>query len=245
MERKVFLITVLVFSASLIWSQEKPKEDRNFRIPLIGDVAPSFTAETTNGTLNFPFDYGRKWKILFSHPQDFTPVCSTELLELANLQSEFDKLNVKIAVISTDPLDSHVQWKKALEEVNYKGSLPQKIKYPLIDDEALAVSKKYGMIQAVSNSTKAVRGVFIIDPENIIQAVFFYPMGVGRNLDELVRTVTALQAIADHQHMTPANWNAGSDLLIATPPVKDQSADKVPDGFYKLSWFLWYEKAKK
>jgi peroxiredoxin (alkyl hydroperoxide reductase subunit C) len=244
MKRKIFLVTVMVFSASLIWSLEKQKEDRNFKIPLIGDVAPSFTAETTSGTLNFPTDYGRKWKILFSHPQDFTPVCSTELLELANLQSEFDKLNAKIVVVSTDPLESHVQWKKALEDIEFKGKLPQKIKFPLIDDESLVVAKKYGMIQAVSNSTKAVRGVFVIDPDNIVQLVSFYPMNIGRSTEELIRTIVALQATLENKHMTPANWQAGNDLLIATPPVTDQSAENVPDGFYRLSWFLWYEKAK-
>lgn len=244
MKRKTLLFALLVFSASLIWSQEKQKEDRNFKIPLIGDVAPSFTAETTRGTLNFPTDYGRKWKIIFSHPQDFTPVCSTELLELANIQNELDKLNTQIVVVSTDPLESHVQWKKALEDVEFKGRLPQKIKFPLVDDEGLAVAKKYGMIQAVSNSTKAVRGVFIIDPDNIVQSVSFYPMNIGRSTEELIRTLVALQATEGNNHMTPANWKAGNDLLIVTPPVTDQSAENVPDGFYRLAWFLWFEKAK-
>ena len=243
MKRMFLLLTVLGISAGLVWSQEK-KEDRNFRIPLIGEKAPSFTAESTNGLLNFPADYGRNWKILFSHPQDFTPVCSSELLELANLQKEFDKLNVKIAVVSTDPLDSHIQWKKALEDIEYKGRLPQKIKFPLIDDENLAISKEYGMIMPANNSTRAVRGVFIIDPDNVIQSIYFYPMSVGRSSEELLRTVAALQATAGNKHMTPSDWIAGNDLLITTPPVTDQRPENVPDGFYRLAWFMWFEKSK-
>ncbi len=240
MKKMTLLLALIALSVNLAWSQER--NDRNFRIPLIGEKAPSFTANTTDGTINFPDDYGRNWKILFSHPQDFTPVCSTELLELANLQKEFEKMKVKIAVISTDNLDRHLQWKKSLEEIVYKGRPAQKIKFPLIADESLAVSKLYGMIHPETNNTKDVRGVFIIDPDNIIQAVFFYPMSVGRNTDELVRTVTALQAAKNENNLVPANWTAGNDLLISTPPVTDQSTEKVPDGYYKLSWYMWFQK---
>src|SRR5450759_3411711 len=123
--KKILLFIVTVLSVTQIWSQEasvssqqkETKEDRNFRIPLIGESAPSFTAESTNGTINFPDDFGKRWKILFSHPQDFTPVCSTEILELARLQEEFDKLGAKLIVVSTDALETHVQWKKSLESL--------------------------------------------------------------------------------------------------------------------------------
>ncbi|HPT11387.1 MAG TPA: redoxin domain-containing protein, partial [Bacteroidales bacterium] len=179
MKKLVVLIAMVLIPISTLWSQEKA--DRNFRIPLIGEKAPSFTAESTNGPITFPDDFGGKWKILFSHPQDFTPVCSSELLELAYLQKEFDKMDVKIAVVSTDELDRHVQWKKALEEITYKGRPAQKIKFPLIEDKSLVVSKMYGMIHEATNNTKDVRGVFIIDPDDVIQAIYFYPMSVGRN----------------------------------------------------------------
>ncbi len=238
---------VLVFSLTHVWAQEtkeKEKEDRNFRIPLIGETAPSFTAESTGGLINFPFDYGRKWKILFSHPQDFTPVCSSEILELANLQEEFDKLNVKLVVVSTDPLDTHFAWKKAMEDVEFKGRIPSKIKFPLVDDSAIAISKQYGMIHPESNTTKSVRGVFVIDPDNVIQAIYFYPMSVGRNTDELIRTVQALQSTAKSNLMTPADWRAGQDLIAPVPPLADQRTENMPDGYYKLAWFMWYKKAK-
>jgi len=242
MKKMIVLIALIGISMSTAWSQEK--ENRNFRIPLIGEKAPSFTAESTNGPITFPDDFGGKWKILFSHPQDFTPVCSSELLELSYLQKDFDRLGVKIAVLSTDDLDKHVQWKKALEGITYKGRVPQKIKFPLIEDKSLAASKMYGMIHEATNTTKDVRGVFIIDPDDIIQAIYFYPMNVGRNTDELIRTVTALQAVADNKHSAPADWQYGNDLFIMVPPVTDQSTENVPDGFYKLSWFMWFEKAK-
>jgi peroxiredoxin 2/4 len=240
--KKVFLLAaVMVLFSALIMAQAD--EDKNFRIPLIGEKAPSFTAETTNGTLVFPNDFGSKWKILFSHPQDFTPVCSSEILELARLQKEFDNLNVKLAVISTSPLETHVQWKKALEDIEYKGNPAAKIKFPLIDDDKRLISRQYGMIHPSISGTKSVRGVFIIDPNDVIQAVYFYPMNVGRSSEELLRSVKALQTVNDN-HMTPSDWKAGEDLLIAVPPVTDQKTENVPDGFYKLAWFMWFEKAK-
>jgi peroxiredoxin 2/4 len=242
MKKMIVLIALIGISMSTAWSQEK--ENRNFRIPLIGEKAPTFTAESTNGPITFPDDFGRNWKILFSHPQDFTPVCSSELLELAYLQKEFDKLGVKIAVVSTDELDRHVQWKKALEEITYKGRPAQKIKFPLIEDKSLVVSKMYGMIHEATNTTKDVRGVFIIDPDDVIQAIYFYPMAVGRSTEELLRMVAALQTVADKKHAAPSDWKPGNDLIIITPPVTDQRTENVPDGFYKLSWFMWFEKAK-
>jgi peroxiredoxin 2/4 len=244
MKKMIVLFALIGLSIAQVWSQEK--EDRNFRIPLIGEKAPTFTAETTNGSLTFPDDFGRNWKILFSHPADFTPVCSSELMELANLQEEFAKKNVKIAIISTDELTNHLRWKKDLEGITYKGRPTPKIKFPLIDDNARVVSKLYGMIHAATNTTKDVRGVFIIDPDNIIQMIYFYPMSIGRNTEELLRTITALQATAADKNLaTPADWKYGTDFLIKAPPVADQSTENVPDGYYKLAWFMWFQKVKE
>jgi peroxiredoxin 2/4 len=244
--KRLSLIVVSALIAIQSWSQDqadKPAGDRNFRIPLIGESAPSFTAESTNGLINFPEDYGRKWKILFSHPQDFTPVCSSEILELAYLQEKFDSLGVKIAIVSTDPLSMHDQWKKALEDLNINNRGKVKIKFPIIDDEHIAISKAYGMIHPETNSTRSVRGVFIIDPDNTIQAIYFYPMNVGRNTDELLRMVSALETTRSNKVLTPVNWRAGQDVLVPFNPSKDVvKPETIPDGYYALSWYMWYKK---
>lgn len=238
--KKILLLSIFMFSLTLIWAQE---ESRNYRIPLIGEVAPSFTAESTTGVLNFPEDFGRKWKILLSHPQDFTAVCSSEILELAHLQEEFDKIDTRLAVLSTDPLDLHFQWKKALEEVEFKGKSPVKIEFPLIDDENLSVSKKYGMINYGSNSTRDVRGVYILDPDNTIQAIYFYPENVGRSTTELLRAVTALQTAVKYSVRTPADWQRGDDVFLPYMPDKsDSKAAGDAKNVNALTWFMLYRK---
>jgi peroxiredoxin 2/4 len=254
--KKLMIVILIVFSVTKLWSQDpnsfstffdepKPVEDRNFKIPLIGDTAPSFTAESTNGQIKFPSDFGSSWKILFSHPQDFTPVCSTELIELANLQSEFDKMNVKLIAISTDRLDTHEQWKKAMEGLLYKNQKTVNITFPLVADVDLSVSKKYGMIHPESNTTRDVRGVFIIDPKNTIRAIYFYPKEVGRNTDELLRMITALEKTSSEKVMTPAKWKAGDDVLIPTIPRTGATQEELASqGIYNLSWFMWYKKAQ-
>jgi len=250
--KKLFLLLVLVVSATQLWSQEVEgtskiaysNEDRNFKIPLIGEKAPSFTAESTIGIINFPHDFGHNWKILFSHPKDFTPVCSTEVLELAHLQNQFDKLGVKLVVVSTDRLETHIQWKKALENLKLDDRDLVKIKFPLVDDENIAISKLYGMIHPETNSTRSVRGVFVIDPDDIIQAIYFYPMNVGRSTDELIRMITALQVSAKDKVLMPANWEEGNDVLVRTPPKTDSNgSNSEVAGYYNPAWFLWYKKS--
>lgn len=252
--KKMFLFVLIALAVTPLWSQGKSvsstqvkqKEDRNFRVPLLGEDAPAFTAESTNGVINFPRDYGRKWKLLFSHPQDFTPVCSTEILELAHMQDALDKIGVKLVVVSTDPLDAHVQWKKSLESLDINNMGPVKIKFPIVDDANHSISKQYGMIHPLSNSTQSVRGVFIIDPDNIIQAIYFYPPSVGRNTEELVRVVTALQTTSSDKVMTPVNWKAGNDVLVPIPPKTDATGSAVvPAGYYSPVWYLWYKKANQ
>jgi len=221
------------------------QESIDIRIPLTGETAPSFKAESTIGPINFPKDYYGKWKILFSHPADFTPVCSTELLELANDQESFKELNTQIVVMSTDSKNSHIEWISSLEDLTYKGREIEEIDFPVVADDNLNISKTYGMIHPNSSSTRDVRGVFIIDPDDIIRAMFFYPMATGRNLEEIKRTLIALQLTDKENIFTPANWQPGEDVLLPAPATKE-AADRLADNrdpkLTSLTWYIWFMK---
>ena len=215
------------------------------RIPLIGEHAPEFIAESTQGKITFPGNHNSKWTILFSHPADFTAVCSTEILELAALQDDFEKLNTRLMVISTDAVSSHIEWVKSLETIKYKGREPMKIKFPLISDKSLEISRKYGMLHSTTNTTKDVRGVFIIDSDNKIEAIFFYPMNVGRNMEEIKRTLIGLQTSIKNNVLIPANWNTGQDVMIPSPKTSsdaDKLMKNMPPELYYITWYMWFKK---
>jgi peroxiredoxin (alkyl hydroperoxide reductase subunit C) len=240
MKFNLFFAGLLLLSISASWAL-KPS---NFATPQIGDNAPSFTAKSTNGNLVFPNDFGTNWKILFSHPKDFTPVCSTEIIQLAAMQDEFEKLGVRIAVISTDSIKQHYSWKKALEEISYKGRRPVKIHFPIIADENYAISVKYGMIHEKYNTSMDVRGVFIINPENKICAIFFYPTNIGRNMEEIKRTVTALQ-VAGQNCVLPVNWKPGEDVMVPHFPYTEEQLKAKPslkNDYYNYGPFIWFRK---
>jgi len=240
--KKIFLVLV---SASFFLSTSFAQGNK---IPLIGSKAPSFTAQSTNGELTFPDDYGKKWKILFSHPQDFTPVCTSELLELAYMRNDFEKLNAKVAVISTDDIAMHKLWKAQLQELEYKGRGPQKIDFPIIDDHQAVASKKYGMIHEVVSTNRDIRGVFIIDPQNIVRSINFYPMQVRRNMQEIARILEALQTADKELVCTPANWVNGDDVIIPHFPYTDKELaenPKLQDEYYSIGNRLWFKKVKK
>ena len=235
---------MLVFSITQMRAQEKD----HINFPMLGEDAPAFTAESTTGTVNFPADYLSKWKILFSHPADFTPVCTSEILELAATQKDFEKLGTKIFVVSTDALENHIEWQKNMETIKYKDREPSKIDFPLISDANHAIAKEYGMIQPATSSTKDVRGVFIVDPKNKIRAMFFYPMNVGRNLGEIERTLVALQTADKQQVLIPANWQPGGDVLL--PYIKsDDEAAKLAlqdnSDYYQVTWYMRFKKETK
>ena len=241
MKKLVLTFASAVFLLGIAFSQST-------KIPLIGSEAPSFTAETTNGTLNFPNDYGKKWKILFSHPQDFTPVCSSELSELAYMQKDFEKLGAKIAIISSDNVAEHKRWKTWLEGLDYKGRGLQKIEFPLIGDELHVVSKLYGMLHTPTSSNKDIRGVYIIDPNNVVRSINFYPMQVGRNMQEIERILVALQTADREMVCTPANWKNGDDVIIPHFPYTEGelAADPgIKDDFYNVGGYMWFKKANK
>ena len=217
------------------------------RLPLIGDKAPSFTALTTNGTVNFPADYAGKWVLFFSHPSDFTPVCTTEFMTMASMKDEFKAMNVELLGLSVDSLYSHIAWIRKIEELEWNGMKDVKIDFPVIADLNTKVSTLYGMLQPNVSSTQAVRAVFVIDPEGIIRSVVYYPLTTGRNFQEIKRMILALQKSDETHNSTPANWQPGDDLIISTPiTVADAEAGmaSTADDEYALDWFLRFRKDK-
>ena len=190
-------------------------------LPLIGDPAPSFTAETTNGTVNFPADYQGKWVILFSHPADFTPVCTTEFMTFATMQEEFADLNTELIGLSIDSIHAHIAWINKIKEIEFKGMKNVEINFPIIDDLSMKVAHQYGMIQPNQSTTSAVRAVFIIDPNGIIRTILYYPQSTGRNFTEIKRIIQALQKTDAEGVATPADWQPGDDTII--PPVRTTS----------------------
>jgi len=215
-------------------------------MPLIGDDAPSFTAVTTQGMINFPEDYKGKWVILFSHPADFTPVCTTEFMTFASMQEEFRNMNTELIGLSIDSVFSHIAWLKRIEEkIEYKGMKNLEVKFPVIADLKMEVAKKYGMLQPNASTTQAVRAVFIIDPEAKIRAMLYYPLSTGRNMQEIKRLVVALQKNEAEKVATPANWQPGDDVIIPPPNTMDavkERLGKTEEGKCCLDWFICLKK---
>jgi peroxiredoxin 2/4 len=187
-------------------------------MPRIGDPAPEFNAVTTQGNINFPTDYKGSWVILFSHPADFTPVCTSEFMTFATLEDKFAQANCKLVGLSVDGLYSHIAWLRTIKDkIEYKGMKDVEVKFPLIEDITMDVAKKYGMIQPGESSTKAVRAVFFIDPKGVIRAIIYYPLSLGRNFDELYRALVAMQTADAFSIATPADWQPGDDVIV--PPA--------------------------
>jgi peroxiredoxin (alkyl hydroperoxide reductase subunit C) len=213
-------------------------------LPLIGDPAPAFRAVTTQGDINFPEDYKGKWVILFSHPADFTPVCTTEFMTFASMHDEFKAMNTELVGLSIDSLYAHIAWLRKIQELEWKGMKNIEVKFPVIEDIKMDVSRKYGMVQSQS-STQAVRAVFIIDPKGIVRTILFYPAAIGRNFDEIKRAVQALQKADKDGVATPADWRPGQDVIIPTPGscgiAKERMASR-DEKMYCLDWFLCFRK---
>ncbi len=186
-------------------------------MPRIGENAPSFTAVTTQGDISFPEQYKGSWVILFSHPADFTPVCTSEFMTFANMEKQFEELNCKLVGLSVDGLYSHIAWLRTIKDkIEYKGMKDIEVTFPLIEDITMEVARLYGMIQPGESSTKAVRAVFIIDPEGVIRAMMYYPLSTGRNFDEFVRVIEALKTADEFSVATPADWRPGDDVIVPT-----------------------------
>jgi peroxiredoxin (alkyl hydroperoxide reductase subunit C) len=212
-------------------------------MPRIGDKAPEFKAVTTQGNINFPADYSGSWVILFSHPADFTPVCTSEFMTFASQEEKFAKANCKLVGLSVDGLYSHIAWLRTIKEkIEYKGMKDVEVKFPLIEDITMGVARKYGMIQPGESSTKAVRAVFFIDPKGTIRAIIYYPLSLGRNFDELYRALIAMQTADAFAVATPADWQPGEDVIVPTAGscgvAKERMEGKTEQPLKCYDWFF-------
>jgi len=199
----------------------------------LGDFAPDFTQESTVGPIRFHEWLGDSWGVLFSHPADFTPVCTTELGAVAHLKREFDKRNVKVIGLSVDPLDSHFKWAKDIQET--QGAA---LNFPLLADHDRKVSGLYGMIHPKANDTMTVRSVFVVGPDKKIKLMLTYPASTGRNFEELLRVIDSLQLTAKHRLATPANWKQGEDCIIVPAVTNDEAKKLFPNGFKEIKPYL-------
>lgn len=220
-------------------------ENNFYQMPLIGDKAPEFQATTTQGPINFPADFAGHWVVLFSHPADFTPVCTTEFMTFGSMIDEFEAMNTKLVGLSVDSLYAHIAWLRKIQELEWNGMKNINVTFPLIEDIKMDVAKKYGMIQPNQSNTQAVRAVFIIDPNGVIRTILYYPLSTGRNFDEIKRIILALQKTDKDQCATPADWRPGKDVII--PPagscgVAKERMESKDESTYCLDWFMCFRK---
>jgi peroxiredoxin (alkyl hydroperoxide reductase subunit C) len=206
-------------------------------MPRIGDAAPDFTANSTHGLITFSEWQGQSWVILFSHPADFTPVCSTELTEFAKRSGEFTARDTKLIGVSIDSVHSHLAWRENLKQI-----LDTDIEYPLIADSDMQVAKKYGMLHENTSTTATVRAVFVIDPKRVVRALVYYPMSVGRNVDEILRLLTALQTTDKYACATPVNWKQGDKVIV--PPPKNVKEVKERESHKEYERYDFYLNKK-
>lgn len=221
-------------------------ETASQRLPLIGEVAPSFTAETTQGPIHFPEDYKGKWVILFSHPADFTPVCTTEFMTFASMQPEFRALNCELVGLSIDSTYSHIAWLRTIKEkVEFRQMKNVEVTFPVISDLTMEVSRRYGMLQPAASTTQAVRAVFIVDPESKVRAILYYPLSTGRNFQEIKRLIVAMQTSDKHQVATPADWQPGEEVIVPPPGSCGAAKERVESSdpaVRCVDWFLCFKK---
>lgn len=224
-------------------------EEKNLEqlsMPRIGEKAPAFEAVTTQGKINFPIDYEGKWTILFSHPADFTPVCTSEFMTFATMEPEFAALNCQLVGLSVDGLYSHIAWLRTIKEkIEYKGMKEVEVNFPLIEDITMEVAKKYGMIQPGESNTKAVRAVFFIDPKGIIRTIIYYPLSLGRNFDELKRVLVALQTADKFNVATPADWRPGDDVIVPTAGSCGTAQKRMEGKEGEMTCYDWFFCTRK
>jgi peroxiredoxin (alkyl hydroperoxide reductase subunit C) len=217
-------------------------------MPRIGDKAPEFKAITTQGEINFPADYSGSWVILFSHPADFTPVCTSEFMTFASMEEQFAKANTKLVGLSVDGLYSHIAWLRTIKEkIEYRGMKDVEVTFPLIEDITMSVAAKYGMMMPGESSTKAVRAVFFIDPKGVIRTIIYYPLSLGRNFQELYRVVVGLQTADAFSVALPADWQPGDDVIVPTAGSCGVAKERMEskDEMKCYDWFFCTKKLDK
>ena len=218
-------------------------------MPRIGDKAPEFKAVTTQGEINFPTDFKGKWIILFSHPADFTPVCTSEFMTFGKMAKEFEDLNCQLVGLSIDGLYSHIAWLRTIKEkIEYKGMKNIEIQFPLIEDVSMQVAKAYGMVQPGESKTQAVRAVFFIDPKGSIRTIIYYPLALGRNFDEIKRVLTGLQTVDKFGVALPADWRPGDEVIVPTAGscgVAKSRMEGEEEGVTCYDWFFCTKKLSK
>ena len=221
-------------------------EEKVISMPRIGENAPEFKAITTQGQINFPSDYKGSWVILFSHPADFTPVCTSEFMTFASMQKEFEALNTQLVGLSVDGLYSHIAWLRTIKEkIEYKGMKNVEVTFPLIEDITMNVANMYGMLQPGESSTKAVRAVFFIDPKGVIRALIYYPLALGRNFDELKRVIIGLQTADNFSVALPADWRPGDDVIVPTAGSCGVAKERMDNASGELTCYDWFFCTKK
>lgn len=226
---------------------ETTGEKMRTAMPRIGDKAPAFKAVTTQGEIDFPKQYAGKWVILFSHPADFTPVCTSEFMTFATMAPQYAEANCELVGLSVDGLYSHIAWLRTIKEkIEYKGMKDVEVNFPLIEDISMEVSNLYGMIQPGESSTKAVRAVFYVDPKGIIRAIMYYPLTTGRNFNELYRTLIALQTSDNFSVATPADWHPGDEVIVPTAESCGVAKQRVSTkGIKCYDWFFCTKELSK
>lgn len=221
------------------------EERQVYCMPMIGEKAPSFQAVTTQGDINFPSDYYGKWVILFSHPADFTPVCTTEFMTFAKMMNEFRSLNTELIGLSIDSIYSHIAWLRKIQELSWKDIKHVEVTFPVIEDIKMEVARKYGMLHPNVSGTQTVRAVFIIDPEGTVRTILYYPLTTGRNMEEIKRIIIALQKSDCEKVATPANWLPGDDVILPAPGSCGAARERVEshkENEYCLDWFLCFKQ---
>jgi peroxiredoxin (alkyl hydroperoxide reductase subunit C) len=216
--------------------EKELEEKKAVHLPLLGDPAPDFEAVTTFGTLRLS-DFKGSWLVLFSHPADFTPVCTTEFIAFAEIYDELKKRNTELLGLSVDSVSSHIAWARNIEE-----KVGVKIPFPIIADLSKEIATKYGMLHPGQSKTETVRCVFIIDPEGILRAMLYYPLKNGRNMDEILRLIDAFQTSDQYQVATPANWRPGDKVIVPPPNTQEMAEEQMKEGYECVDWYLCKKK---